>query len=175
MPMQLGMIGLGRMGANMVLRLLRGGHECVVYDRSAKAVQALVAEGALGASSLAEFVAKLAAPRCAWLMVPAAAVDGTLGELAPLLREDDLIVDGGNSHYIDDIRRAADLAPRGIRYVDVGTSGGVWGLARGYCMMIGGPDQAVTRLDPIFRTLAPGRGSIAPTAGRESAAGSAAE
>lgn len=167
------MIGLGRMGANMVRRLMRGGHRCVVYDRSPEPVQALVAQGAVGASSLADFVARLAPPRSVWLMVPAAVVDSALADLLPLLQQGDLVIDGGNSHYVDDIGRAEALAPRGIDYVDVGTSGGVWGLERGYCMMIGGPPQAVQRLDPIFRTLAPGRGSIPATAGRS--AGSADE
>ena len=171
--MELGMIGLGRMGANMVQRLMRGGHRCVVYDRSPEAVQALVAQGAVGAASLADFAARLAPPRAVWLMVPAAVVSSALADLLPLLQQGDLVVDGGNSHYVDDIARAEALAPQGIDYVDVGTSGGVWGLERGYCMMIGGPPQAVQRLDPIFRTLAPGRGGIAATAGR--AGGSAEE
>jgi len=169
--MELGMIGLGRMGANMVRRLLQGGHQCVVYDRNADAVKVLAASGATGAFSLDEFVAKLTPPRAAWLMVPAAVVDSTLSELVPLLEQDDMVIDGGNSHYIDDIRRAEELGARGIRYVDVGTSGGVWGLERGYCMMIGGSDAAVRRLDPLFRTLAPGRGDIAPTPGRDAGTG----
>src|SRR5215471_18484569 len=141
--MQLGMIGLGRMGANMVRRLLRGGHRCVVYDSIPSAVEALVAEHAVGSGSLADFVSKLTAPRAIWLMVPAAIVDGTLGELAPLLRRDDIVIDGGNSYYIDDIRRHQELAAKGIHYVDVGTSGGVWGLERGYCQMIGGETEVV--------------------------------
>ncbi|HJU03877.1 MAG TPA: decarboxylating 6-phosphogluconate dehydrogenase, partial [Nitrospiraceae bacterium] len=171
--MQLGMIGLGRMGANMVRRLMRHGHQCVVYDRNRDTVQSLVKEGAIGAASLEEFVAKLQAPRAAWLMVPAAVVDSTLADLAPRMQEDDTIVDGGNSYYVDDIRRAHDLKTKGIHYVDVGTSGGVWGLERGYCLMIGGDDTAVRRLDPIFKTLAPGPGSIPRTPGREKAGGTA--
>ncbi len=171
--MQLGMIGLGRMGANMVRRLTRSGHQCVVFDRSADAVKQLAGEGAVGASSLEEFVGKLKPPRAAWLMVPAAAVDGTLADLAPKMQKDDTIIDGGNSYYIDDIRRQGDLRGRGIHYVDVGTSGGVWGLERGYCMMIGGDREAVQRLDPVFKTLAPGRGDIPRTPGREKAGGTA--
>jgi 6-phosphogluconate dehydrogenase len=171
--MQLGMIGLGRMGANMVRRLMKNGHQCVVYDRSPDAIQALAADGAVGASSLEEFVAKMKPPRAAWLMVPAAAVDGTLSELAPKMAKDDTIIDGGNSYYIDDIRRQNDLRAKGIHYVDVGTSGGVWGLERGYCMMIGGDVEAVQRLDPIFRTIAPGRGDIPRTPGREKVGGTA--
>ena len=173
--MQFGMIGLGRMGANMVRRLLRGGHQCVVYDRSPAVVEALVAEHALGSVSLNDFVSKLTAPRAVWLMVPAAIVDGTLRDLVPLLSREDIVIDGGNSYYIDDIRRHEELAAKGIHYVDVGTSGGIWGLERGYCMMIGGPDSAVQRLDPVFRTLAPGRGSAEPTRGREGCDGSAEE
>jgi len=173
--MQLGMIGLGRMGANMVRRLMKNGHQCVVYDRSAEAVKALAAEGAAGAASLDEFAKKLTPPRAAWLMVPAAAVDGTLSELSPKMQKDDTIIDGGNSYYIDDIRRQKDLRARGIHYVDVGTSGGVWGLERGYCMMIGGDAEAVERLDPIFKTIAPGRGDIPRTPGREKAGGTAEE
>ncbi len=173
--MQLGMIGLGRMGANMVRRLMKGGHECVVYDRGADAVKALAAEGATGAASLEEFAAKLRPPRSAWLMVPAAAVDGTVAALAPKMGPDDTIVDGGNSYYIDDIRRQTELRARGIHYVDVGTSGGVWGLERGYCMMIGGDGEAVERLDPVFRTLAPGRGDVPRTPGRERVGGTAEE
>jgi 6-phosphogluconate dehydrogenase len=174
--MQLGMIGLGRMGANMVRRLIKNGHQCVVYDRSPDAVKALAADGAVGASSLEEFVAKLKPPRAAWLMVPAAAVDGTLADLAPKMGKDDTIIDGGNSSYIDDIRRQTELRAKGIHYVDVGTSGGVWGLERGYCMMIGGDTEAVQRLDPIFRTIAPGRGNEIPrTPGRESVKGTAEE
>jgi 6-phosphogluconate dehydrogenase len=173
--MQLGMIGLGRMGANMVRRLMRAGHECVVYDRSVETVRALAGEGATGAASLDEFVAKLKPPRSAWLMVPAAAVDASVTELASKLQSDDTIVDGGNSYYIDDIRRQTELRPKGIHYVDVGTSGGVWGLERGYCMMIGGDDSAVKRLDPVFRALAPGRGDIPRTPGRDKAPTSTAE
>jgi 6-phosphogluconate dehydrogenase len=173
--MQIGMIGLGRMGGNMVRRLLRGGHECVVYARHPEAAQVLVKEGAVASSSLDEFVQKLKRPRVAWLMVPAAVVDRTIDELATYLQQDDLIIDGGNSYYIDDIRRARDLAARGIRYVDVGTSGGVWGLERGYCLMIGGPDQAVNRLDSVCKTLAPGRGAIPRTPGREKSQGTAEE
>jgi 6-phosphogluconate dehydrogenase len=173
--MQLGMIGLGRMGANMVRRLMKNGHTCVVFDRSADAVKQLAGEGAVGASTLDEFVAKLKPPRAAWLMVPAAAVDGTLADLAPKMQKDDTIIDGGNSYYIDDIRRQSDLRARGIHYVDVGTSGGVWGLERGYCMMIGGDTEAVQRLDPIFKTIAPGRGDIPRTPGREKVKGTAEE
>ena len=171
--MQLGMIGLGRMGANMVRRLLRGGHECVVFDVSSQAVQELTREKAVGASSLADLVKQLAKPRALWLMVPAAVVDETLAELLPSLEPGDVLIDGGNSYYVDDLRRAKQLAPKQIHYVDVGTSGGVWGLERGYCMMIGGEPEAVQRLDPIFRTLAPGRGDIPRTPGRERASGSA--
>src|ERR1700720_1460560 len=169
--MQLGMIGLGRMGANMVRRLLKGGHQCVVFDRSRKAVQELTQEKAVGASSLADFVKKLEPPRAVWLMVPAAAVDTTIADLLPHLERGDTLIDGGNSYYIDDIRRAKELAPKGIHYVDVGTSGGVWGLKRGYCMMIGGETDAVSHLDPIFATLAPGRGEMPRTPGRERAGG----
>jgi len=164
--MQLGMIGLGRMGANMVRRLMKGGHACVVHDRSAQAVAALAGEGAAGAASMAELVARLERPRALWLMVPAAVVDATLAELLPLLEPGDALVDGGNSHYVDDIRRSRELTAKGIDYLDVGTSGGVWGLERGYCMMIGGPAEAVRRLDPVFRTLAPGMGGIERTPGR---------
>ncbi len=171
--MQLGMIGLGRMGANMVRRLMKDGHTCVVFDRFPQAVQALAAEKATGASSLADFVARLAQPRAIWLMVPAAVVDGTIADLLPLLAPGDTLIDGGNSYYIDDIRRSRELAPAQIDYVDVGTSGGVWGLERGYCMMIGGPQATVQRLDPIFRTLAPGIGTIDRTPGREKAKGGA--
>src|SRR5262249_15821936 len=173
--MQLGMIGLGRMGANMVRRILKQGHQCVVFDRSPKAVKELVEEKAVGASSLAEFVKKLDKPRAVWLMVPAAVVDETIADLNPHPEAGDILIDGGNSYYVDDIRRAKDLASRKINYVDVGTSGGVWGLERGYCMMIGGPDQAVQRLDPIFKTLAPGRGDIPRTAGCEKVGGTAEE
>ena len=171
--MQLGMIGLGRMGANMVRRLMKNGHTCVVYDRNAEAVKQLVTEGAVGASSLDEFVAKLTPPRAAWLMVPAAAVDGTLADLAPKMWAGDVLIDGGNSCYVDDIRRQKDLRPNGVHYLDVGTSGGVWGLERGYCMMIGGDADAVQRLDPIFRTIAPGIGDVPRTPGREKASGTA--
>jgi 6-phosphogluconate dehydrogenase len=171
--MQLGMIGLGRMGANMVRRLLRGGHQCVVYDANPAAAQALAAEGAVAASSLDDFVGKLTPPRAVWLMVPAAVVDQMLGDLAAHLRRDDIIIDGGNSYYIDDLRRAESLMSKGIHYLDVGTSGGIWGMERGYCMMIGGPDTAVRHLDPIFKTLAPGRGSIDRTPGREQVNGTA--
>jgi 6-phosphogluconate dehydrogenase len=169
--MQLGMIGLGRMGANMVRRLLKGGHQCVVFDMSPKAVQELTQEKAVGASSLADFVKKLEKPRAVWLMVPAAVVDTSIADLLPLLEKGDILIDGGNSYYIDDIRRAKELAPKGIHYVDVGTSGGVWGLERGYCMMIGGEPEVVKRLDPIFARLAPGVGDIARTPGREKADG----
>ena len=171
--MQLGMIGLGRMGANMVRRLIAGGHECVVFDMSASAVQDLVKEKAVGASSLADFAGKLAAPRAVWLMVPAAVVDQTIADLLPHLAPGDIVIDGGNSYYVDDIRRAKELADKGIHYVDVGTSGGVWGLERGYCMMIGGEAETVRHLDPVFACLAPGRGDIARTPGREGAAGTA--
>ena len=171
--MQLGMIGLGRMGAIMVRRLVKGGHQCVVFDRSPKAVQELAQEKAVGASSLADFVKNLEKPRAVWLMVPAAVVDQSIADLLPLLAKGDILIDGGNSYYIDDIRRAKELAPKGIHYVDVGTSGGVWGLERGYCMMIGGEPEVVRRLDPIFSRLAPGAGDIARTPGREKAAGTA--
>jgi len=160
------MIGLGRMGANMVRRLEAAGHECVVYNRSAKAVAELASEGVVGASSLADLAGKLAAPRAIWLMVPVAAVDATIADLLPHLHAGDIVIDGGNSHYSDDIRRTRDLAGKGIRYVDVGTSGGVWGRTRGYCLMIGGPTDAVRHLDPIFASLAPGDASIAATPGR---------
>ena len=171
--MQLGMIGLGRMGANMVRRLLRGGHECVVFNRSPKAVEALVKEKAIGTTSLAELAAKLAKPRAVWLMIPAAAVDKAIADLLPHLETGDILIDGGNSYYVDDLRRARDLAPKGIHYVDVGTSGGVWGLERGYCMMIGGEAASVRHLDPIFATLAPGAGSIERTPGRQKTGGTA--
>ncbi|MGA7262332.1 MAG: decarboxylating 6-phosphogluconate dehydrogenase [Stellaceae bacterium] len=173
--MQLGMVGLGRMGANMVRRLLKGGHECVVFDMSPKAVGELVAEHAVGSASLAELVKKLEKPRAVWLMVPAAVVDKSIADILPALEPDDILIDGGNSYYIDDIRRAKELTPRRIHYVDVGTSGGVWGLERGYCMMIGGEKPVVQRLDPIFATLAPGKGDIPPTAGREKLGASTAE
>jgi len=173
--MQLGMIGLGRMGANMVRRLMRGGHQCVVFDRSPDAVKALAGEGAAGGSSLDDFLAKLKTPRAVWLMVPAAVVDSTLADLVPRMQKDDVIIDGGNSYYIDDIRRSKELAAKGLHYVDVGTSGGVWGLERGYCQMIGGETEVVRRLDPIFKTLAPGRGNSPRTQGREKAPGTAEE
>ena len=171
--MQLGMIGLGRMGANMVRRLMRGGHSCVVHDTAPAAVQALVAEGAIGATTLDEFVARLTPPRTVWLMVPAAVVDATLDALVPRLADDDVVVDGGNSYYRDDIRRAQRLTGKGLHYVDCGTSGGVLGLERGYCLMIGGEADVVQRLDPIFATLAPGPGPLARTPGREQRAGTA--
>jgi len=164
--MQLGMIGLGRMGANMVRRLMKAGHECVVYDRSAEAVAQLAAEGAVGAASVADLAARMKAPRAVWLMVPAAGVDASIAEVSAQLATGDTLIDGGNSHYVDDIRRAQELATRGIDYVDVGTSGGVWGLERGYCMMIGGPAGSVQRLDPVFAALAPGIGEIPRTPGR---------
>lgn len=167
------MIGLGRMGANMVRRLIAGGHDCVVFDRSPAAVAALVAEKAVGAGSLAEFVGKLSKPRAIWLMVPAAVVDQSIAEIAPLLDAGDILIDGGNSYYVDDIRRAGELSAKGIHYVDVGTSGGVWGLERGYCMMIGGDTAAVRHLDPILARLAPGRGTIDRTPGREKMDGTA--
>jgi len=169
--MQLGMVGLGRMGANMVRRLVKAGHRCAVFDRIPKAVEDLAKEGAAGSSSLADLVRKLEKPRAIWLMVPAAVVDGTIADLLPALEAGDTLIDGGNSYYVDDIRRAKELAPGGIHYVDVGTSGGVWGLERGYCMMIGGEAEVVQRLDPIFATLAPGIGDIARTAGREKLGG----
>ncbi len=171
--MQLGMIGLGRMGGNMVRRLIKGGHDCVVYDRSEKAVKELVSEKAVGASSLADLVKKLQKPRALWLMVPAAVVDKSIADMVKLLEPGDILIDGGNSYYIDDIRRAKELAAKKIHYMDVGTSGGVWGLERGYCMMIGGPADAVKHLDPIFKTLAPGRGTIDRTPGREKLGGTA--
>ena len=171
--MQLGMIGLGRMGANMVKRLLKGGHQCVVYDMSQKAVTELVQEKAVGASSLADLVKNMQKPRAVWLMVPAAVTDKTIADLLPHLEAGDILIDGGNSYYIDDIRRAKELARKKIHYVDVGTSGGVWGFERGYCMMIGGEKDVVKRLDPIFATLAPGKGDIPRTPGREKIAGTA--
>jgi 6-phosphogluconate dehydrogenase len=173
--MQLGMIGLGRMGANMVRRLIKGGHQCVVFDRSADVVQGMAKEKAVGASSLADLVKKLEKPRAVWLMVPAAVVDKSIADLVPLLESGDILIDGGNSYYVDDIRRAKELTAKKINYVDVGTSGGIWGLERGYCMMIGGPEQAVKRLDPIFKTLAPGKGDIPRTEGREKLGGTAEE
>jgi 6-phosphogluconate dehydrogenase len=171
--MQLGMVGLGRMGANMARRLIRGGHDCVVFDMSPKAVEALAADQATGALDLKDLVNRLEKPRAIWLMVPAGVVDETISRLAPLLETGDILIDGGNSYYVDDIRRARDLASRNLHYVDVGTSGGVWGLERGYCMMIGGEAEVVGRLDPIFKTLAPGAGEIARTPGREKLDGTA--
>jgi 6-phosphogluconate dehydrogenase len=170
---QLGMIGLGRMGANMVRRLLTGGHQCVVFDRSASAVAELVKDKAVGTSSLAEFVNALAKPRALWLMVPVGAVDDTVADLLPHLDRGDILIDGGNSYYVDDIRRATELSAKDVHYIDVGTSGGVWGLERGYCMMIGGENEIVNHLDPIFRSLAPGRGDIPRTPGRDKAGGTA--
>ena len=172
-PMQLGMIGLGRMGANLVRRVMRDGHSCVAYDLSADAVARLAAEGATGADSLEDFVSKLAAPRAIWVMVPAGYVQDTLDRLAPLLDEGDIVIDGGNSYYRDDIHRAAQLRDKGIHYVDCGTSGGVWGLERGFCLMIGGEDAVVSHLDPIFRTIAPGAGSAEPTPHRTRTDGTA--
>ena len=163
--MQLGMVGLGRMGANMVRRLMKAGHNCVVFDMSQKSVAELAGEGATGSSSMQDFVSKLQKPRAIWLMIPAAVVDSTIAEIVPHLEAGDILIDGGNSYYIDDIRRAKDLVPKGIHYVDVGTSGGVWGLERGYCLMIGGSDKAVQYLDPVFKTIAPGTGDIPPTSG----------
>ena len=171
--MQLGMIGLGRMGANMVRRLLEKGQKCVVFDRSPEAVGDLAKEGAEGASSLSDLVAKLERPRAIWLMVPAAVVDQTIGELSPLLESGDTIIDGGNSYYVDDIDRAKGLRSLGIHYMDVGTSGGIWGLERGYCMMIGGEPEIVQRLDPIFSALAPGVGDVSRTPGRGPSGGTA--
>jgi len=171
--MQIGMIGLGRMGANMARRLLNGGHQCVVFDMSPKAVTELTEKKAVGSSSLGDLVKKLTKPRAVWLMVPAAVVDKTIADLLPHLEAEDMLIDGGNSYYIDDIRRAKELAPKGIHYVDVGTSGGIWGLERGYCLMIGGEQEVVKHLDPIFATLAPGVGDIPRTPGREKAGGTA--
>ena len=171
--MQLGMVGLGRMGANMVRRLMKAGHNCVVFDMSQKSVADLAKDGATGSSSIQDFVSKLQKPRAIWLMIPAAVVDSTIAEIAPHLEAGDILIDGGNSYYIDDIRRSKDLQPKGIHYVDVGTSGGVWGLERGYCLMIGGPDKAVQYLDPIFKTIAPGIGDIPRTPGREKVGGTA--
>jgi len=171
--MQLGMVGLGRMGANMVRRLMRAGHRCTVFDLFPKTIEALANEGAVGASSFPDLVKKLEKPRAIWLMVPAAGVDNTISELRPFLEPGDTIIDGGNSYYVDDIRRAKELAATSIHYVDVGTSGGIWGLERGYCMMIGGEPNVVQRLDPIFKTLAPGIGDIPRTRGREKLAGTA--
>jgi 6-phosphogluconate dehydrogenase len=172
--MQLGMVGLGRMGANMVRRLVAHGHECIVFDMSAKVVADMAKEkGIAGSSSLADMVNKMGKPRAIWLMIPAGVVEKTIQEIAPHLEAGDILIDGGNSYYIDDIRRAKELAAKGIRYVDVGTSGGVWGLERGYCMMIGGPDAAVQYLDPIFKSIAPGIGDIVRTPGREKVGGTA--
>ena len=171
--MQIGMIGLGRMGANMALRLIAGGHRCVVFDRSAKAVEELTKAKAVGATSIADMVKKLETPRAVWLMVPAAAVDATIADLVPHLAAGDILIDGGNSYYIDDIRRAKDLGERGVHYVDVGTSGGVWGRERGYCQMIGGETAVVKHLDPIFARLAPGKGDAPRTPGREAIGGTA--
>ena len=174
-PMQLGMIGLGRMGANLVRRLMRDGHHCVAYDRNPDVVKGLAGEGADGANSLEEFVSKLSRPRNIWIMVPAGVVEQTLTSLVPLLDADDVVIDGGNSYYRDDITRSKDLATKGLHYLDVGTSGGVWGLDRGYCLMIGGDDAAVARLDPIFKTIAPGLGTVEPTPGRQPADSPASE
>jgi len=171
--MQVGMIGLGRMGANMVRRLIRKGHRCVVFNRSAQAVNELVKEKAIGATSLADVVKKLERPRAIWLMVPAAVVDDTVADLSPHLEAGDILIDGGNSYYVDDLRRAKQLASQKIHYVDVGTSGGVWGLERGYCMMIGGETEVIQRLDPIFAALAPGIGDIPRTVGRDKIKGTA--
>src|SRR5947209_10462478 len=173
--MELGLIGLGRMGANMAKRLLRAGHTCVGYARHASTVETRLKDGSItsGATSLADLVNQLSKPRTIWLMVPAASVDATLNELIPLLAADDIVIDGGNSYYHDDIRRADELKPHGIHYLDIGTSGGVWGLERGYCLMIGGEDEPVQRLDPIFSVLAPGVESVPRTAGRERVRGTA--
>jgi 6-phosphogluconate dehydrogenase len=171
--MQMGMIGLGRMGANMVRRLIKAGHECVVFDRSPKAVESLEREKAAGACSLQDFARKLRKPRAVWMMVPAAVVDSTISDLLPSLEQGDILIDGGNSYYVDDLRRAKELSPKGIHYVDVGTSGGVWGLERGYCQMIGGEIEVVKRLDPIFAALAPGMGTAPRTPGRERSTGTA--
>jgi 6-phosphogluconate dehydrogenase len=173
--MQIGMIGLGRMGANMVRRLIKGGHQCVVFDMTPKAVQDLVKDKATGASSLQDLVQKLQKPRAIWMMVPAAVVDKTIADLLPFLEKDDILIDGGNSYYVDDIRRAKQLGTKGIHYVDVGTSGGVWGLERGYCEMIGGEPAVVKHLDPIFATLAPEMGSVSRTPGRDKVQGGTAE
>jgi 6-phosphogluconate dehydrogenase len=172
-PMQLGMIGLGRMGANLVRRLMRDGHRCVVYDIHPPSVEELAGEGATGSSSLADFVDELNTPRAIWIMVPAAVVQPTLDQLVGLLGPDDVIIDGGNSYYRDDITRANALRDQGLHYVDCGTSGGVWGLDRGYCLMIGGEDEPVARLGPIFKTIAPGAGSAEPTPGRTRTDGTA--
>ncbi len=172
-PMQIGMIGLGRMGSNMVRRLLKGGHQCVVFDHSDKAVKDLVKEGVVGASSLADFVTKLEQPRAIWMMVPGAVVGELIADLLPHLAPGDILIDGGNSYYVDDIRRAKSLAAQKILYIDCGTSGGVMGLERGYCLMIGGPKEAVQHLEPVFKTLAPGVGDIPRTPGREKSNGTA--
>src|SRR3989454_2050269 len=172
-PTQLGMVGLGRMGANMVRRLINAGHRCTVFDRIPRAVEGLANDGAAGASSLADLVKQLEKPRAIWLMVPAAVVDKTIADLLPYLEAGDTLIDGGNSYYVDDIRRGKELAAKGIHYVDVGTSGGVWGLERGYCMMIGGEKYVVHHLDTIFSTLAPGEGEIAHTPGRKKSEGTA--
>jgi 6-phosphogluconate dehydrogenase len=171
--MELGMIGLGRMGSNMVRRLIQGGHSCVVYNRSPEPVKKLVKEKAIGASSLADLVQKMEKPRAIWMMVPGAVVEQFIADLLPLLEPGDILIDGGNSYYVDDIRRAKELSARQIHYIDCGTSGGVMGLERGYCLMIGGPDEAVQRLDPVFKTLAPGVGDIARTPGRDKLDGTA--
>ena len=171
--MQIGMIGLGRMGANMVRRLLIGGHQCVVFDKSPDAIKQLAQEGAIGSANFEDLARKIARPRALWLMVPAAVVDATISGLIPYLESDDILIDGGNSYYVDDIRRAAELQSKGIHYVDVGTSGGVWGLERGYCMMIGGEANTVAHLDPVFRQLSPGVGDIPRTPGRETLGGTA--
>lgn len=171
--MQIGMIGLGRMGSNMVRRLLKGGHQCVVFDRSPKAVEELTSEKAVGASSLADFVKKIEKPRAIWMMVPGAFVDQLIADLLPDLEAGDILIDGGNSYYVDDLRRAKELAAKQIQYIDCGTSGGVMGLERGYCLMIGGPNEAVQRLEPVFKTLAPGAGDIPLTPGREKIGGTA--
>src|ERR1700741_5234356 len=173
--MQLGMIGLGRMGANMVRRLQRAGHPCVAFDRNAESVKQVAQDGVIAATSLDDLVKKLNRPRAVWLMVPAGVVDATLHELTAKLDVGDIVIDGGNSYYIDDIRRAKELSAKGLHYVDVGTSGGVWGLERGYCQMIGGENDIVKHLDPIFKTLAPGRGNVDRTPGREKAGGTAEE
>jgi 6-phosphogluconate dehydrogenase len=174
--MQLGMVGLGRMGSNMVRRLIKSGHECVVFDTSPQVVADLAKEDKVtGSSSMQDLVSKLSKPRAIWLMIPAGVVEQAIAQIAPHLESGDILIDGGNSYYIDDIRRAKDLAPKGINYVDVGTSGGVWGLERGYCMMIGGPKAAVEHLDPIFKTIAPGIGDIPATPGRENDTGTAVQ
>ena len=173
--MQIAMVGLGRMGANMVRRLTKGGHQCVVYDRSHEAVQALVKEGATGSSSLDDMISKLQKPRAVWLMVPAGVVEETLGDLLPKMQPHDIIIDGGNSYYIDDLKHSKLAAEAGVQWVDVGTSGGVFGLERGYCLMIGGANEAVKYLDPIFKTLAPGRGSVERTPGWDKAPATTAE